>query len=336
MTALLEWLPASAVFLLVASGSFGLYLLFRRRTPNLDVAVNLATDPEEAALTAANAFATSAKLRPQMRQLQQELRSAGLYEPNALAEFTAFRVVAALSALACTTLAMFLVPDERAGQAFLIGLAVAGLAYGLPRVVLLARRRRQARAIERDLPLAIDLQVLCLSAGQGLVAALHQTATQLGRRSPILARELAIVCQHAELHSLEHALKQWSDRVQLPEVRNLTMLLMQSERLGTDTAATLHELATCYRISARQRAEAQANRTSFWMLFPSVFCFWVASAIILIAPVYLEFFQYHQHPAQIFDQPVESLKPPTNPTYRSLSPVATGSNDATQPSARGK
>jgi pilus assembly protein TadC len=133
-----------------------------------------------------------------------------------------------------------------------------------------------------------------LTAGQNLVSALGQVASELRHSHPVLSKELTIVHRQAELHSMETALQQWADRVQVPEVSNLAMLLIQSERLGTDTAATLTEMANNFRATARQRAESQANRTSFWMLFPSVFCFWVAAAIMLIGPAYLEFFDYRQ------------------------------------------
>jgi hypothetical protein len=39
----------------------------------------------------------------------------------------------------------------------------------------------------------------------------------------------------------------------------------------------------------RQRAETQANRTSFWMLFPTVGCFLLAAALLIVGPVFLEF-----------------------------------------------
>ena len=104
----------------------------------------------------------------------------------------------------------------------------------------------------------------------------------------------SLAAAQAELHSLDAAARLWADRAQVQEGSNLALLLVQSEKLGSDTAATLNELATNFRATTRQRAEAHANRTSFWMLFPTVFCFWIASAIILIGPAYLEFFEYRQ------------------------------------------
>jgi tight adherence protein C len=198
--------------------------------------------------------------------------------------------------------AIVLVPPAEITRALGFGLLAVGLGYSLPRVYLHVRGRARARQIERGLPLAIDLLTLCLSAGQTLLAALRQVSEELQFSHPVLAQELAIAHQQAELHSLEQAMKQWADRAPVPEVTNIALLLIQSERLGTDAASTLLELASNMRTSLRQRAEAQANRTSFWMLFPSVFCFWVAAAIILIGPAYLEFFEYRQQAAQFFNQ----------------------------------
>jgi tight adherence protein C len=234
--------------------------------------------------------------------LQRDLRHAGYYRPTALAEYTAVRAVLVLGGLLVTGLAALLAEPGRVGTVLLYGLTATLLGYSVPRWVLLYHRRVRARQIQRGLPLAIDLLTLCLSAGQNLLAALTQTSRELRFSHPVLAQELTIIHKQAQLRSLDHALKQWPGRVNVPEVTNLALLLVQSERLGTDTAATLVEMATNFRVTARQRAEAHANRTSFWLLFPSVFCFWVAAGIILIGPAYLEFFQYRVKTAQFMNQ----------------------------------
>ena len=77
-------------------------------------------------------------------------------------------------------------------------------------------------------------------------------------------------------------------------------------------------MADNFRLTSRQRAEAQANRTSFWMLFPSVFCFWVAAAIMLVGPAYLQFFDTRAtQNAQTNDQIRKGLeKANQQPKYR--------------------
>jgi tight adherence protein C len=105
---------------------------------------------------------------------------------------------------------------------------------------------------------------------------------------------LQIVQQQASMHSLEQALLQWAERLDIAEIRSLSLLLVQSDRLGTDMVKTLLEVADSQRIGQKQKVEAQANRANFWMLFPTLFCLWTASAIILVGPVYIEFWDYRR------------------------------------------
>lgn len=329
-----EWLPLIGIFLGVTGLFLALYLLFRR-PPQPDRTRPADAEPPPRPLVfgpLTTPLSEQLPLRSAARvELLQDLRVAGFYRPTALVEYMAIRAVLILVPLIAAGVVALLVEPELVGNVLIGGGVLALLGFSLPRIHLYIRGRARARAIERGLPLAIDLLTLCLSAGQNLLAALHQVATQLERTQPVLAQELAIVRQQADLHSLEHALRQWADRVRLPEVRNLALLLIQSEKLGTDAATTLQELSTNFRTTARQRAEAQANRTSFWMLMPSVFCFWVAAAIILIGPAYLEFFQQSRRSTQIFNQSRQNIDRANEGSKRI--PQRTGSPASASPGA---
>src|SRR4029077_3018593 len=87
----------------------------------------------------------------------------------------------------------------------------------------------------------------------------------------------------------------------------LALVLSQSERLGTDIAQTLMEFSSNYRNTMRQRAESQANRASFWMLFPTVLCLWVPSLVILFGPVYHEFYRHGLESKEAFQRGVDDL-----------------------------
>jgi hypothetical protein len=66
------------------------------------------------------------------------------------------------------------------------------------------------------------------------------------------------------------------------------------------------------------------------MLFPSVFCFWAAAAIILIGPAYLEFFEYRQRAgSQLINQTRANIdranavrRPPVDPLNPNPAPTA--------------
>src|SRR5262249_31701050 len=129
-----------------------------------------------------------------------------------------------------------------------------------------------------------------LSAGQNILTSFQRVSRELRHSYPVLSQELEIVSQQADLRSLPHALQQLADRVNVPEVKTLALILVQSEYLGTDINSTLLEFSTTFRTTMRQRADAQANRASFWMIFPTIFCMWIPAAVLLVGPVYYEFF----------------------------------------------
>jgi tight adherence protein C len=226
------------------------------------------------------------------RDLQKMLWTAGRYRPSALTEYLAIRAVLFIGALLATGLLALLAPASQLPSVLAGGAIVAALAFSLPRVILGAQARARARRLVIALPLAMDVIGLCLTAGQNLLSSLEQTSRHLAGSCPDLALELQIIGQQARMHSLEQALLQWAERLDVSEVRSLALLLVQSDRLGTDMVNTLLEGSDSQRTLLRQRVEAQANRTNFWMLFPTLFCLWTASAIILVGPVYIEFWNY--------------------------------------------
>src|SRR5262249_19694684 len=108
-----------------------------------------------------------------------------------------------------------------------------------------------------------------------------------------------------EIGNLDLAMMQFANRTNIPEVRTLALVLSQSERLGSDISTTLLEFSSNFRNTMRQRAESQANRANFWMLFPTVICLWIPSLVILFFPIYHEF---HKHSTDIREMKEMSTK----------------------------
>ncbi|NBO93475.1 MAG: hypothetical protein EBV06_14360 [Planctomycetia bacterium] len=228
------------------------------------------------------------------RELQRLLWTAGRYRPSSLTEYLAVRAILVIGAVIATVLLVVTAPIEQLPIVLGFGAALAFLGFSMPRVILSSLASARANRIKGALPMAMDVIGLCLTAGQNLLASLKRSAEEIRDTSPDMALELQIIHQQARMHSLETALIQWADRLDIPEVRSLALLLVQSDRLGTDMVNTLLEVAESQRVLQRQRAETQANRANFWMLFPTLFCLWTSTALILIGPVYLEFWQYRR------------------------------------------
>ena len=92
-----------------------------------------------------------------------------------------------------------------------------------------------------------------------------------------------------ELLSLSVAFEQWANRSQVQEIRNVAVILTQSQKLGNDPSTVLMEFADNMRTNLRQRADAQAQRTTFLALFPTILFMWVPALILLVGPIYFDF-----------------------------------------------
>jgi tight adherence protein C len=310
-----EWLFLGLLFTIV-SGS--LFLLLQRgssrrqrlegRLAN-DRTTEVGSTPELLLGDLTPALAEQTPMTDRDRtDLQRELIDAGYYRPTAVMEYAALRAVLVfVPLLAAAALAVFVEPSQIPGVA-IGGAMIALMGYSLPRVYLNYLARVRTREVERGLPVALDLMTLGLSAGLTILAALRRVAHELKTAYPVLAYELEIVQQQAELRSLEHALQQLADRVRIPEVRNLALILVQSERLGTDIATALLEFSASFRATLKQRAEAQANKASFWMTFPTILCLWVSAGIILIGPMYYEFWKRREQTQDLFKERIQRLE----------------------------
>ena len=222
-------------------------------------------------------------------QIEPELRQAGYYRPSALAEYKSVRALLVLFPLvAAAGVALFVEPTQMP-SVVLGGVLMAALGYSIPRVYISMRASSRRREIERGLPTALDMIVLGLVAGQNIMNSFQRVAFEIRRAYPVLSEEMQIAYRQAELNTLGHALRVWADRSGVQEVYNLSVILTQSERQGADISNSLLEFASSFRMTLRQRADAQANRASFWMLFPTLLCMWIPAAVILAAPVYMEF-----------------------------------------------
>jgi len=221
--------------------------------------------------------------------LQRDLRAAGYYKPTALIEYAAVRAcLIILPLLAAGAFALFTDDPSRLPWIWGAGIITAILGFSLPRIYLFYRAKWRQRQIERGLPVAIDMLTLCLSAGLNVNNSLDRVAGELRSAYPVLGDEFEIVRRQTELRSLDFALIQFADRVNMPQIRNLQVLLTQSENLGTDAVTVLREYSDDLRINMRQRADEMANKAPFKLLFPA-YLLAAGAGILLIAPAILTF-----------------------------------------------
>lgn len=287
------------VFLLGAGVVFGLYLLLSRRARR--VQERLRTGPGTERTEEMSLGSLTPALAGQIpisaadtQELERELRSAGYYRPTALTQYAALRaVLVLLPLLAGAAAALFAETPRGAGLCWVGGIIFALLGFSIPRVVLYYQGRARKHAIERGLPAALDMLTLCLGSGLNVLVSLRRVAEELHTAHPVLAYELELVSRQAELRSLDFALIHFADRVGVPQVRNISALLSQSQNLGSDAVNVLREYADNLRTNLRQRADELANKAPLKLLFPA-YMLAIGAGILIVSPTVLEFVEFRK------------------------------------------
>ncbi len=223
--------------------------------------------------------------RKEAKDFAALLKQAGLYSRTARMSIYAFRFVFLFFPLACAGLLAVIVPDQ-AIQIMIGGALVAGTLSILPRFYVFLRRSRRLREIRRGLADMMDMLGMCLGGGMALSPSLEHVANNLNSY-PSLASELRILKRQAEVGSLQQALRDFAERIDIPQVRQVAGLLARGETLGSGLSTSLMDQADHFRNTRRQMATMHANRTPVILTLPLMFCFAPAVLILLMSPAML-------------------------------------------------
>ena len=214
---------------------------------------------------------------------ERKLAQAGIRSQKAVVYYLASRAVlaAGLGAGGLVITGLF-----GLGMTSVILFAATGALLGwmLPYLYVRYRTRKRKSEIQRALPDALDLMVVCVEAGLGLTQALDRVGKEMDRLSPALSDEFTLVSLEIRAGTPRpEALRNLSRRTGLGDVQSMGMLI-QTDRFGTSVARALRTHADALRTKRRQRAEEAAAKTSVKMLFPLVLCVFPAMFVVILGP----------------------------------------------------
>jgi tight adherence protein C len=195
-----------------------------------------------------------------------------------------FLIAAAACFGICTFLGFILVSS--AGVSGTMGIALLGSLSGLgaymPKMWLSSRVSTRQKAIQKSLPDAFDLIVVCVESGLGLEAALARVA----EKSPgPFGEELNICLREVSMGKLRReALKELADRTGVPDLTGFINAVIQAEGMGTSVGTVLRVQAEQMRMKRRQRAEQQAHAAPVKMMFPLVLFLFPTLFIVILGP----------------------------------------------------
>jgi tight adherence protein C len=203
-------------------------------------------------------------------ELQQTLTTAGFRQSNALSLFVGAKVLlpvllVALAFVAVQQLGITSLPRIM----ILAGFAVAGLLG--PDFLLRRWRAAHLKALERGLPDALDMLVICAEAGLALEAGIDRVAAEIAMAHPAVAAELQITSTELRiLADRRVALTNMGTRTGLSVLQRLGSTLIQTMQYGTPLGQVLRALATEMRYELQMRFEAQASRLPVLLTLPMI------------------------------------------------------------------
>lgn len=205
----------------------------------------------------------------QRKEMRRKLTAAGYRQPMAL---TALMGAAGATALLFVGLGVLLfwnrLPEVLSVRLGMIAMAIY-LGLLLPRVVLDKLVQRRQVAISNSFPDALDLMVICSSAGLGLNATIQRVAQELELLAPELTDEFTLTAAQLQLSGDTGAvLQELAERIGLDSLRSLASTLVQSRHYGTPISEALRVLAASERTARRMRTEEAAAKLATKMTLP--------------------------------------------------------------------
>ena len=126
-------------------------------------------------------------------------------------------------------------------QQILMLAAIGGLfGWMLPYFYVSRKVRKRQDSIRLALPDSLDLMVVCVEAGLALNQAIVRVAEEIDRVSPEMSEELTVV--NLEIRAgtpRDEALRNFSERTGVEDVKAFVSMLLQTDRFGTSIADSL-------------------------------------------------------------------------------------------------
>lgn len=203
-------------------------------------------------------------------ELERTLAATGLRQRNALPLFIGAKL---LLFVLLPSLAFLLLPAAPLSPPLRM-LLIAGAAVGgllLPDLIIQRRRSAYLAQVNRGLPDALDMLVICGEAGLGLELSLERVAAEIAPSHAAIAAELRLTCSELRiLADRRLALANMGTRTGLDTLKRLGGTLIQTLQYGTPLSQALRTLASEMRYEMLMRFEAQATRLPVLLTVPMI------------------------------------------------------------------
>jgi tight adherence protein C len=214
-------------------------------------------------------------------KIREKLISAGMYGTTPR-KVLGYQVLAAIVA---SLFVLWLIPAMGGSLIFGVVLAVAAGVGGwfAPVYYVELKRRKRMELVDRQMPDFIDLLVVTIEAGLGILASMRVASDSM---TDPLGQELRLTLQEQRMGlSVGQAIESLGRRADCDNMRIFVRSITQGERLGVSIGTTMRNLSLEMRKRRRAKAEERAQKMPIKMLFPLIFFIFPALFIVILTPM---------------------------------------------------
>jgi tight adherence protein C len=222
---------------------------------------------------------------------KQQLAQAGFRGANPEYAFLTFRLVAPIVFFVLALVYVFFIAKLDQSPIMKIAMAMAAAYIGMkaPEIFLSNKTKKRQLSMNRAYPNMVDLLIICAESGMSIEHAVRKVSLEIGPESIDLAEELSLLA--AELSYLEQrrtAFENFNLRTGMESVKQLTTVLVQSEKYGTPLGAALRVLAQESRDARMNAAEKKAAALPPTLTVPMIVFFLPALFCAILGPAVVE------------------------------------------------
>jgi tight adherence protein C len=224
-------------------------------------------------------------------ELRLKLARAGFRSRDTLFMFLFLKMALPIGFALLTFFFVFVlhVFNVKPAVGFLIVLGATSFGFALPNIFIKNLSQKRADVLQKAMPDALDLMVICAEAGLSMDSSFDRVSREIGPSCPELAEEVGLTS--VELNFLpdrSKALQNLADRVPLQGMIALSNTLIQTEKYGTPLAQSLRVLSGEMRDERIMAAETKAAKLPATLTIPMILFILPPLFIVLIGPAALK------------------------------------------------
>lgn len=222
----------------------------------------------------------------QVSYLRRQFLKAGIRNENApVIFFGAKAFMAVLLVLVFFLIKLFSRMIMPTSQFILVSAILLIVGFYLPNLYLLLKTAERKDKLQKGLPDALDLMVVCVEAGTGLDAAIQRVGDEMKSTNRVLSDEFKLMGMELRAgKQRQEALKNLAMRTDLDDFRSLTTLLIQTDKFGTSLGQALRVHSDSMRTKRFQRAEEIAMKLPVKLIFPLVLFIFPSMLVVVLGP----------------------------------------------------